>query len=154
MQEMQDTQVQSLGQEDPLRRKWQPNPVFLPGKFHGQRSLVAIASWLPFGKLLFLIVGITAYFLPRLPTIRKSSFPKGSQEAIGGITTTKTKSQCPLCQASRAMDVTERGLKCKQEARFSTPCSATNLLRILNSRWISSSLTNTWVELMMFQGLF
>lgn len=87
--------------------------------------------------------GITAYFLPRLPTIRKSSFPKGSQEAIGGITTTKTKSQCPLCQASRAMDVTERGLKCKQEARFSTPCSATNLLRILNSRWISSSLTNT-----------
>ena len=29
MQEMQDTQVQSLGQEDPLRRKWQPNPVGL-----------------------------------------------------------------------------------------------------------------------------
>ena len=22
------------------RRKWQPTPVFLPGKFHGQRSLV------------------------------------------------------------------------------------------------------------------
>ena len=22
-------------------RKWQPTPVFLPGKFHGQRSLVA-----------------------------------------------------------------------------------------------------------------
>jgi len=21
------------------RRKWQPNPVFLAGKFHGQRSL-------------------------------------------------------------------------------------------------------------------
>ena len=32
-------QVQSLGQEDPLRRKWQPTPVFLPGKSHGQRSL-------------------------------------------------------------------------------------------------------------------
>ena len=29
-----------LGQEDPLRRKWQPTPVFLePGKFHGQWSL-------------------------------------------------------------------------------------------------------------------
>ena len=25
---------------DFLRRKWQPTPVFLPGKFHGQRSLV------------------------------------------------------------------------------------------------------------------
>ena len=24
----------------PCRRKWQPTPVFLPGKFHGQRSLV------------------------------------------------------------------------------------------------------------------
>ena len=23
------------------RRKWQPTPVFSPGKFHGQRSLVA-----------------------------------------------------------------------------------------------------------------
>ena len=24
----------------PLGRKWQPTPVFLPGEFHGQRSLV------------------------------------------------------------------------------------------------------------------
>ena len=23
----------------PWRRKWQPPPIFLPGKFHGQRSL-------------------------------------------------------------------------------------------------------------------
>ena len=37
---MQETWVQSLGQEDPLwRRKWQPTPVFLPGEPHGQRSL-------------------------------------------------------------------------------------------------------------------
>ena len=26
--------------EIPQRRKWQPTPVFLPGKFHGQRNLV------------------------------------------------------------------------------------------------------------------
>ena len=31
--------------EDPWRRKWQPTPVFLPGKFHGQRSLVGCSSW-------------------------------------------------------------------------------------------------------------
>ena len=37
---MQETQVQSLGQEDPCRRKCQPTPVSLPGKSHGQRSLV------------------------------------------------------------------------------------------------------------------
>jgi len=29
-----------LSWEDPWRRKWQPTPVFLPGKSHGQRSLV------------------------------------------------------------------------------------------------------------------
>ena len=33
-------QVRSLGVEDPRRRKWQPTPVFLPEKSHGQRSLV------------------------------------------------------------------------------------------------------------------
>ena len=26
--------------EIPWKRKWQPTPVFLPGEFHGQRSLV------------------------------------------------------------------------------------------------------------------
>ena len=29
----------------PWRRKWQPNPVLLPGKSHGQRSLVDYSSW-------------------------------------------------------------------------------------------------------------
>ena len=29
----------------PWRRKWQPILVFLPGKFHGQRSLVGYSSW-------------------------------------------------------------------------------------------------------------
>ena len=37
---MQETLVWFLGQEDLLERGWQPTPVFLPGKFHGQRSLV------------------------------------------------------------------------------------------------------------------
>ena len=27
------------------RRKWQPIPVFLPGEFHGQRSLVGFSPW-------------------------------------------------------------------------------------------------------------
>jgi len=31
MQETQETWVQSLGQEDPLERKWQPTPVFCLG---------------------------------------------------------------------------------------------------------------------------
>ena len=39
------TQVQSLGQKIFWRREWQPTPVFLPGKFHGQRSLVGYSPW-------------------------------------------------------------------------------------------------------------
>ena len=27
------------------RRQWHPNPVFLPGKSHGQRSLVGCSPW-------------------------------------------------------------------------------------------------------------
>ena len=29
----------------PWRRKWQPTPIFLPGKSHGQRSLMGYSSW-------------------------------------------------------------------------------------------------------------
>ena len=45
MQEMQETQVPSLYWVDPWRRKWQLSPVFLPEKFHGQRSLVGYNPW-------------------------------------------------------------------------------------------------------------
>ena len=31
--------------EIPWRRKWQPTPLFLLGKFHGQRSLVGYNLW-------------------------------------------------------------------------------------------------------------
>ena len=31
---MQETQVQSLGQEDPLEKEMTTHPVFLPGEFH------------------------------------------------------------------------------------------------------------------------
>ena len=42
---MQETQIHSLSQEDPRRRKWQPIPVFLPGESHGQRSLAGYSPW-------------------------------------------------------------------------------------------------------------
>ena len=29
----------------PWRRKWQPTPIFLPGKSHGQRSLAGCSPW-------------------------------------------------------------------------------------------------------------
>ena len=38
---MPETQVRKI----PWRRKWQPTPVFLPGEFHGQRSLAVYSPW-------------------------------------------------------------------------------------------------------------
>ena len=35
-----ETQVQSWVWKIPWRRQWLATPVFLPGEFHGQRSLV------------------------------------------------------------------------------------------------------------------
>ena len=35
---MQKMRVQSLGGKHPLKKKWQPTPVFLPGKSHGRRE--------------------------------------------------------------------------------------------------------------------
>ena len=35
---MRETQVQSLGQEDPLEKEMATHPVFLPGKFHARKS--------------------------------------------------------------------------------------------------------------------
>ena len=37
---LQETQILSLGQEDPLERELQPTPAVLLGEFHGQRGLV------------------------------------------------------------------------------------------------------------------
>ena len=42
---MQKTWVQSLGWEDPLEKEMATHPVFLPGKFHGQRSLEGYSPW-------------------------------------------------------------------------------------------------------------
>ena len=38
-------QIPSLGGKILWSRKWQPAPVFLPGKSHGQRSLVGYSPW-------------------------------------------------------------------------------------------------------------
>ena len=52
---MQETRVQSLGWEDSLEKEWQPTPIFLPGQFHGERSLVVYSpsgckSWIWLSK--------------------------------------------------------------------------------------------------------
>ena len=41
----QETWVPSLVGKIPWRRKWQPTPVFFPGKSHGWRNLIGYSSW-------------------------------------------------------------------------------------------------------------
>ena len=40
-----DTKVNPWVKKFPWSRKWQPTPVFLPEKLHGQRSLVGYSPW-------------------------------------------------------------------------------------------------------------
>ena len=37
--------VLKRGQEDSWKREWLRTPVFLPGEFHGQRSLAGNSPW-------------------------------------------------------------------------------------------------------------
>ena len=42
---MKETQVESLGWEEPLEEEWQPTLVFLPEEFHGQTDLAGQSPW-------------------------------------------------------------------------------------------------------------
>ena len=42
---MQETWFSPWVGKIPWSRKWQPTPVFLPGKFHGQKSLAGYSPW-------------------------------------------------------------------------------------------------------------
>ena len=42
---MRESQVRSLGQEDPLEKGWQPTRVFWPGESQGQRNLMGYSPW-------------------------------------------------------------------------------------------------------------
>ena len=42
---MQEIRVQPLSWEDPLEKEMATIPVFLPGEFHGQRSLAGYSPW-------------------------------------------------------------------------------------------------------------
>ena len=45
IQETQEMWILSLDQEDPLEKEMATTLAFLPGKFHGQRSLEGYSPW-------------------------------------------------------------------------------------------------------------
>ena len=74
----------------PWRRKQQPTPVLLPGKFHGWRSLMGYSAWgrkeldtteqLHFTSLQgFLFIGLSSHMhFPRRYSRKKLPYPKFS----------------------------------------------------------------------------
>ena len=45
MQETQESRFDAWVGKIPWSSKWQPIPAFLPGKFHGQKSLEGYSPW-------------------------------------------------------------------------------------------------------------
>ena len=68
---VQEMRVWSLGREDPLEEEMQPTPVFLPGKSHGQRSLVGYSPW---GHTWLSDYNISVWSLPYLLIILHSLY--------------------------------------------------------------------------------
>ena len=67
--EMWETWVQSWIGKIPWRREWQPTPVFLPGEFHGQRSLADYVGSQRVGQLLvtfFLTLFVAGFTMAEL----------------------------------------------------------------------------------------
>ena len=69
-------------------RKWQPTPVFMPGEFHGQRSLVGYSPWVckqldTTEQLTKPWAGIKVSFIAQL--VKKSACNAGDLGSIPGL---------------------------------------------------------------------
>ena len=75
---MRKSWVRSMGHEDPLEEE--PTPVFLPGKFHGRRSLIGHSpwdrkesrTWLSDFTLYFALLSLVAQLIKNPPTMRET----------------------------------------------------------------------------------
>ena len=160
---MQKTQVQSLGQEDPLEKGWLSTPVFLPGEFHGQRSLVGdsqwchkeldMTEWLARGKLgshmapeknwLYLL---SQFFSCRLCGTLPSWALLGPIEVPSGNHTAESKH---LCWAPRAFDMLAQSFLAAPSPGRPLLCSPGSLpppslssqTPLPDSSWLSQPLT-------------
>ena len=67
----------------PWRGKWQPTPIFLPGKFHGQRSVVGYSPWSC--EEMDMTEQLTLDFLNLSASLRILSPPRKSLKFTGSI---------------------------------------------------------------------
>ena len=82
---MQDNRVRPWVRKIPWRRKWQPTPIFLSGKFHGQRSLAATVHGIKESQ-----TRLSEHTSPQFPckrhldpsTLSESKSPSSSQHCL------------------------------------------------------------------------
>ena len=80
-------------------RKWQPTPGFLPGKFHGQRSLIGYGPWGHTGSLLnthehdLLIAYFPSYLLNLREEEGKNNVSNTIQSASPGMVVNMVRAQ-------------------------------------------------------------
>ena len=77
----------------PRKRAWLPSPVFLPGEFHGQRSLVGYSPWRR--KESDTTEHLTYTHTGSLSSIKKERRISGSQNKWNGWNATSTCSHSP-----------------------------------------------------------
>ena len=66
----------------PSRRKWQPTPLFLPGEFHEQGSLVGYSPWgsKELDTMEWLTLSLMAQIVKNLPAVLKTGIQSLGQE--------------------------------------------------------------------------
>ena len=87
------------------RRKWQPTPVFLPGKSHGQRSLVGYSplclkswTWLNTAQLLVQVQSICLRMLPYAKRwLGRSLYPQMNKYQIRVLANSSTSHDFKVC---------------------------------------------------------
>ena len=71
-------QVRSLARNIPWQREWLTTPVFLPGKYHGQRNLVGYSPWghkeSGMTERQTLSLHFTSYYIPNTSLSYNSNF--------------------------------------------------------------------------------
>ena len=99
----------------PWRRKWQPTPVFLPWKSHGQRSLVGYSPW---GRK------IGHSLVIKQPPHGFGSTNSGISHVLGG---------------SSIQDWAERSLVADRTSPWLQTCDKPRSLSVRKQHWIQSS---------------
>ena len=91
---VQETGVQPWAGKIPWSRDWLPTPVFLPGEFHGQRSLEAYSPW-----------GHKKLDMTEQPSMHSCTGAWSSGEKIGLVIVCCWHTDCQLSFDSRLNDL-------------------------------------------------